>query len=584
MTYVAIDPPAVADLARALDAAADALETRRVAIDRTLRGVGRAATAPARLGAAATSLRDNGGDLRRRLAELAKLQALYRHTGEPGPVYPRPDTTFATFADATAAGDKLGREFAALADGTAWWDSDRVAPLLDALAAHQGDAHFCAAFFAAMDPRIGTLWIPHLSELSLRRDFPYDRDGAVAPYLTALGTALAADPALLAAYLRPIQGMLLPAEIRDVLRYGTYDDATVLTLVRGAVERSLYGIGARYWWEEEPGLLDPLLRSPELAQRFIAGLPDDQLRDLLGAGEGLVSGFGAVAYVAGYGADDASYAAVERLVVTIGRGTRVSDEVQYGVASAMGAHLDRLALMVTEGAYPPDFSKDQLVSAFVRVMDGNRDAYVTVHDAAADLTARLLAVHDNLSRSSPALAALGAVHGLVASADADADVAAGARSAGYWAMASQALSLVPLPGPALAGTVVKKTFGSLLDDQADAARAAGEAKATIDLDTGYDQGRQLIAIALWQQDAAVHGAASTLAPPALLRHDDGTLKVLAELRTPAERAALDEWLGRPVPWTVESYDGTAHRATLDELTRSIDDEYDAAFKKVLMGR
>jgi hypothetical protein len=585
MSYVAIDPPAVAVLARELDAAAGELDARRVAVDRTLRCVGRAATAPARLAAVSSSARDSAADLRRRLAELAKLQVLYRHVGEPGPVYPRPDTTFPTFAAAIEAGGALGDRFAALADGTGWYDSGRVAPLLAELARHSGDPQFCAAFFAAMDPVIGTAWVSQLSELARRSDFPYDRDGAVAPYLTALGTALTAQPMLLDSYLKPIQGMLLPAEIRDVLRYGHYDDDTVLLLVRGAVERHLDGVHGMSWWEDEPGLLDPLSRSPELAQRFVAGLDDGTLRELLATGEGLVSGFGPVVYAAGYGSDDASYAAVERIVVTVGRhGTRLADDVQNGVAAAMGEHLELLARIVADGAYPTGFAKDQLVTAFVRVMDGNREAYVALHTAAADLTAQLLAVPANLAESSPALAALGAVHGLVASADAEADVDAGTRTAGYWAMASSALSLVPLPGPALAGAVAKKTVGSLLDAQGDAARARGEAKATIDVDTGYNQGRHLISVALWQRDAADHGGTSTLAPPAALWHADGSLKTLAEIDSSDERTALREWLARPVPWTVPLYDGTPHPATLDEATRDIDLGFKTAFQQVLMGR
>jgi hypothetical protein len=587
MSYVAIDPTAVSTLADVLDAAAEAVDASRLAVDRTLRSVGYAAAAPARLGTVGDAARASATDLRRRVREVRELEILYRHTGERGPVYPRPDTTFPTFAAATAAGDDLGQRFAALfEDGTSWYDGDRVRPLLDELNAHAEDPHFCAAFLSAMPPVVALLWVRQLSDLATRPDFPYDRDHAVAPYLTALGTGLMADPGLLRAYLRPMTNHVLsPGELRDVLRYGGYDDATVLTLTETAIRDSIRGIRTMNWWEDEPGLLDAVLRDPALAQRLIDDLSTDELRTLMGTSEGLLSGFGTVAYVASTGADEArSYAAVEKLVTILGRhGGHVADEVQNGLALAFGGHLGEIGSGVAQGTFPGGLSQDQLVKAFVRVMEDNDTAFATIHEAGADLTGDLLARREAIAASSPDIATLGAVYGLVARADADGAIDRAAATAGLWAMAAQGVALVPLPGPALPGMVAKKAFGTVLSQQADAARARGETEARLDVQQMYEQGRLLLAAAVWRHDQALHPeVTSSLAPPAALLHDDGSLKVYPELDSATERAALREWLARPTPFPVTALDGSTHAASLQEAVLAVDDGFVDGFDRFFL--
>lgn len=580
MTYVAIDPEAVTDLARELSLAADAATASRLAVDRTLRSAGVAARAPDRLAAVASSCASAAADLRRRLAELARLQVLYRRVGETGPVYPRPDTSFGSFAEARAAGSALGREFAALAHGDGWYHEDRVLPLLTALGDHAHDPHFCAAFFAAMPPVLGLYWVRQLSELSRLRDFPA-RDDAIAPYLTALGSGLAGDPALLRAYLGPLTHELLPAEVRDVLRYGRYDDDTTLALTLSAVDRSVGGARGIEPWNDDAGLLDAIARDPALAQRFLAALPDDTLRQLLGTRDGLLSGIGTVVCVAGSGPDAASLHAVERIVVTVGRhDTHLAPDVQNGVAFAMAAHLDSFGHDVTYGVYPGGMRQDELVRAFVRVMDDNDAAMTTLHEAGAALTSLLLSRRAALGVASPEIGTLGGAYGLLARADADSALDRAAASAAWWTMAAQAVSLVPLPGPALPVAVGKNAIGALLSGQADAARARGSVAAEDFVDHAYDQGRLLLAVALASRAAEESPAAgAALAPPAALRHADGTLKTFAEL-TPADDAAWEEWLSRPTPWTVPVYDGTPARATLEEMVAALTPPYEMSFDRL----
>lgn len=585
MSYVAIDPAAVSDLARELDAAADRVDASRLAVDRALRSVGRSASAPARLAGVGDTARGSSADLRRRVRELAELQQLYRRMGERGPVYPRPDTTFPTFEAAEAAGEDLAGEFAALfgGDDEAFWDGDRVRPLLDALAEHEYDPHFCRAFFDALDPRLAMLWIRQFGEMSTTNGFPY-RDDAVAPFLTAMGTGLAADPALVARYLEPIKGFLSPGDIRDVLNYGHYDDGTVLDLVHHAMTEYREWGPRMDFWGDDPGLLDQLSRDPALAQRFLEMLDEDELRDLMARDDGLLSGFGTVAYAAGSGSDPESLAAVERLVVLIGTDdSHLADGVQTGIALALGEHLDEVGGYVARGLYPGGIEQDDMVKVFVRLMEDNDESFNALHEAGADLTTRLLARREALTASSPDIAALGGVYGLLARADADDAIDRADATAGWWAMAATGISAIPLPGPALAGIVVKKTFAAVLNEQADSARARGQEEGRDFLTGGYDQGRLLLAVALWQYDQRERpDVQSPLTPPPELRNPDGSLKVFAELDSATERAALRAWLESPTPYTVPGFDGVPQAATLDELVRGIDDEFVASFQKVLI--
>jgi hypothetical protein len=582
MSYVAIDPTAVATLASSLEEAADAADTRRAAVDRTLRSCGHAAAAPARVGAVSSSLRDSAADLRRRLRELSALTVLYRHTGEQGPVYPRPHTTFATFAEADEAGRRLAGRFTDLFQGGDPWHQDQVAPLLADLAEHADDARFCAALFGTMDPRIGTWWANQVAHLAVPwNGLPYD---APATFYRAMSTGLNApgQDALLASYLGPITHMLMPVQVRDVLRYGDYSDAVTLRLVRSAVDRAVLGVRDFQLADDEPGLLDALLRSPSLAQAFVQGLPEKTFRELLGTGDPVLGGFGDVVGLAGAGSDEESERLVGRLLVAIGAdGTHVATAVRPGIAEVFGAHLDRLGWAVAHSLYPEGLRQEDLVRAFVRVMDDSPAAFAALHQAGADLTPALLAQHDALSATSPSMATLGAVYGLLARADADSAIGRANGRAGWWAMASTGLSLVPLPGPALAGAVVKKTFDAVLSSQADAAKAHGVSEAADLVDGARGEGRLLLAVSVWQYDAALHGGVSALAPPAELRHADGTLKSFGELRSPAEQDAYARWLATPTPRTLPDIEGR-HPATLDELVNLVDDEWRDGFDKVVV--
>ncbi|HEU0131773.1 MAG TPA: hypothetical protein VFQ85_12365 [Mycobacteriales bacterium] len=551
MSYVAIDPAAVSALATTLDAAADSVDAARLAVERTLRSVGASSPAPARLGAVSAACRGSSADLRRRVREVARLQVLMRHTGETAPPYPRPDTVYATFEEAEAAGEALAARFTALADGTAWYDSKRVLPVLAELARHRTDTHFCAAFFRSMYPPLALLWVRQISELARwHDDFPA-REEALAAYLTALSTGLNADPVLLRTYLTPMRGsgragVLLPGEIRDVLRYGSYDDATVLTLVRSAVDLRLRGVRAIEPWEDDPGLFDRLLGDPDLARRFVDDLPDDTVRELLGTEEGLLSGFGAVVAAAG----PSSLPLTERLVALLAAdGQHLAPEVQEGLATALGAHLDILGGNVADGLYPGrETTQDDLVRVFERVMSGNDAAFATLHAAGAETVAALLSGEAALRPASAEVAAVGGIFALLARADSGDAIDRADATAGWWAMAAQGVGLIPLPGPALAGTVVKKTFGALLAEQADNVRARGDAAAESFVDDTYHQGRMLLGAALWRYDQAAHpDAASALAPPKALLGSDGTLKVHAELDTVAEKRAYERWLATPLP-------------------------------------
>ena len=566
MTYVAIDPAAVGTLASSLEDAADSLDASRVVVSRALGSAGRSSVAPARLSAVSSSARDAAADLRRRLRSLAELQMLYRRHGEPGPVYPRPSTTFPTFAAASDAGAALARSWMSAAEGDSFYDPARVRALLDRLAPHATDPHFSRAFFAELPPVFALVWFGQLSELSRDPDFPY-REDAIAPFLTSLSTGLNADPALLHRYLGPLSEGLTPGEIRDVLNYGEYADDVVLSLTLSAVSRAREGIRGMDWWEDEPGLFWEASRSPALAARLVAELDEDSLRDLLASSEGILSGFGSVISAA-----SSSRATVESLVALLARdGQRLAEDVQTGLAYAMGEHLEAFGDRVARGLYVAGTSSEDLVDVFVAVMDGNDDAVALLHEAGASAAARLLSSASAFNTGSAEIASVGGMFGLLARADASSAISEAEARARLYALGSQALGLVPLPGPPLAGLAVKKGFTALADSFASSRRARGAAEALDLSDDGYEHGRLLLAVALAAQEPT-----GSLAPPPALLRDDGTVKVFAELDTTAEHEALVSWLSRPTPWAVPGLDGPAP-GTLDEVVRHYDDEYVAAF-------
>jgi len=569
MTYVAIDPATVGTLATSLESAADSLDTSRIAAARALGSVGRSSVAPARLGSVASEARAAAADLRRRLRELRDLQVLYRHMGERGPVYPMPSTSFPTFAAASAAGESLARQFMAAAEDDAFYDPERVRALLERLAPHASDPHFAEAFFGAMPPVFALVWYRQISELSKRRDFPY-REDAIAPFLTSLSTGLNADPALLRTYLGPLREGLTPGEVRDVLNYGAYPDDVVLSLTLSAVERARLGIRGMDWWEDEPGLFREASRSPELAARLVAALDEDSLRDLLATSDGVLSGFGSVVRAAA-----PSRETVESLVALLARdGQRLADDVQVGLAYAMGEHMEAFGDRVARGLYVAGTSSEDLVRVFVDVMDDNDEAVALLHTAGAEAAARLLRSSGAFNTGSAEIASLGGIVGLLTRADASSAISDAEARARLYALGSQAIALIPLPGPALVGLAAKKGFGALAGSFESSARAKGAAEALDLSDDGYEHGRLLLAVALAAQEPT-----GSLAPPAALLRDDGTVKVFAELDSTAEHAALVEWLSRPTPWQVPGLAGPTP-ATLDEVVRHLDDEYVAAFDKL----
>lgn len=570
MTYVAIDPAAVGLLASTLDDAADSLDASRVVVSRALSSAGRSSPAVARLNAVATVARESSADLRRRLRELAALQTQLRRMGENGPVYPRPATSFPTFAAAAAAGESLAREWMDLAEsGDGFYDPDAVRALLDRLAPHALDPHFAEAFFRAMPPVFALVWYSQISELSRHRDFPY-REDAIAPFLTSLSTGLTASPSLLWRYLGPLSEGLTPGEIRDVLNYGSYPDDAVLSLTLAAVARAREGAFGIDWWEDEPGLFREAARSPELAARLVAALDEESLRDVLASSEGILSGFGAVVSAA-----SSDRPTVESLVALLARSDqRLAGDVQVALAYAMGEHLEAFGDRVARGLYVAGTTSDDLVRVFVRVMDGNETAAAALHEAAAETAARLLRSAEAFTTGSLEIASLGGVVGLLVRADASSAISEAEARARLYALVSQATGMVPLPGPPLAGLAAKKSVGALFDHFARSRRAQGAGEAFAISEDGYEHGRLLLAAALAAQDGS-----GSLAPPRALRNGDGTLKVLAELDTTAEHDALVEWLSRPTPWPVPGLAGE-RPGTLEEVVRHYDDEYVAAFDKL----
>ena len=566
MTYVAIDPAAVGTLASALDDAAGSLDASRLAVSRALSSAGRSSPAAARLSAVATVARESSADLRRRLRALAELQTVYRRMGENGPVYPRPDTSFSTFAAAARAGEELAREWTAAFEGSDdFYDPAAVRALLAALERHASDPHFAEAFFAAMPPVLAMIWYSQLSELSRHPDFPY-REDAIAPFLTSLSTGLNASPALLRRYLGPLSEGLSPGEIRDVLTYGDYPDDVVLSLTLSAVERAREGAFGIDWWEDEPGLFSAASRSPELAARLVAALDEESLRDVLASSEGILSGFGPV--VAAASSDRAT---VESLVALLARDDqRLAGDVQNGLAYAVGEHLEAFGDRVARGLYVAGTSSEDLVRVLVRVMDGNAAAAGTLHSAAASAAARLLRA--DLTTGSVEIASLGGIVGLLARAGSSAAISDAEARARLAAFVSQAVGLVPLPGPPLAGAVAKKGFTALVDSYVRSARSRGASEALDLTDDGYEHGRLLLAVALASREPS-------LAPPRLLLRDDGTVKTFADLDTTAEHEAYVGWLSRTTPWPVPGLAGE-RPGTLDEVVRHLDDEYVAAFDKL----
>jgi hypothetical protein len=571
MSYVAIDPAAVAALASSLDAAADACDSSRASVSRTLSSVGRTSVAPARLGAVASSARAAAADLRRRLGELRELQVLYRRTGEQGPVYPMSSTVFPTYEAAAAAGSALAREFLAAAESSdTFYDASAMRSLLDRLAPHADDPHFTKAFVDAMPPVLTLVWISQIGELSKQRDFPY-REDAIAPFLTSLSTGLNASPAALRRYLGPLSEGLTPAEVRDVLNYGDYSDDVVLSLTLAAVSRAREGVHGMDWWEDEPGLFDAASRSPELASRLISALDEDALRDLLATTYGVTSGFGSVVSAA-----SSSRSTVESLVALLARSDqRLADDVQVGLAYGIGEHFESFGDRVARGLYVGETSSEDLVRVLVRVMDENDAAVSVLHESGAEAAARLLRSSRAFTPGSPSVAALGGIFGLLARANASSAISDAERRARLYALGSQAVGLLPLPGPPLAGAAAKKAFTALVDSYASSARARGQAGAIAFTDDGYEHGRLLLALALAGQDDR---PGAPLAPPRVLLRADGTLKVFADLDTAKEQDALVEWLSRPTPWPVSDLSGP-RPGTLDEVVRGLDDEYVAAFDK-----
>jgi hypothetical protein len=568
MTYVAIDPAAVATLASTLEGAASSLDTSRLAVARALSSVGRSSPAPDRLAAVAGAAGAAAGDLRRRLRELAALQVQLRRMGEQGPLYPRPDTTFPTFEAAERAGEDLARDWTEAFEGPAFWDGERVRALVDRLAPHAGDPHFSKAFFAALSPALANVWLSHLSSPPWGRELPY-RDDAIAPFLTALSTGLNADPALLRSYLGMLREGLTPGEVRDVLNYGDYADDVVLSLTFAAVERARDGMTGLEPWEHEPGLFDAASRSPELAARLVEALDEDALRDALASSDGILSGFGSVVAAAA-----PSRETVESLVALLARKDQhLADDVQAGLAYGIGEHVETFGYRAARGLYVGDTSSDDLVRVLVRVMDDNDAAVATLHDAAAEAAARLL--RTDLNAGSAEVETLGGVVGLLARADSDAAISEAEARARLYALGSQAIALVPLPGPALPGMVAKKGFSALVGSFAKSERARGASEALDITEDGYQHGRLLLAVSLASREPS-------LAPPRALLRDDGTLKVYAELDTPAEHDALREWLDRPTPWVVASPAGFVP-GTLGEVAGSLEggyvDAFDALFRR-----
>jgi hypothetical protein len=337
----------------------------------------------------------------------------------------------------------------------------------------------------------------------------------------------------------------------------------VLSLTLSAVERAREGMVGIEPWEHDPGLFDAASRSPELAKRLIEALDEDALREVLASSDGVLSGFGSVVHAAG-----SSRETVESLVALLARkDQRLAEDVQTGLAYGIGLHVEVFGERAARGLYVDGTSSDDLVRVLVRVMEDNDTAVALLHEEAAEAAARLL--RTDLNTGSREIGTLGGIVGLLARANSDAAISEAEARARLYALGSQAIGLVPLPGPALPGIVAKKGFAALVDSFAKSERARGASDALDLTEDGYQHGRLLLAVSLAAREPS-------LAPPRLLLRDDGTLKLPAEIDTAPEEDALRAWLDRPTPWVVPGPTGFVP-GTLEEVAVSLEGGYVHAF-------
>jgi hypothetical protein len=563
-----IDLAGVDELAARLTTAADCLESRRSAVDVALREAGSSSWAAGSILGVGRDVADAGQRVAVRVRDIRATEARLRRFGEQGPMYPRPDTRFATAEQARAAGASLA---AVVSDNLEYSDDDMYAALV-ALGRDAGDPEFVRGFF----DRLGhdsTVVLPMIVQDQLA---PINGvDGAVdgwANLMRALGTAFKTG----AVELDDVIGYMDPQQLSDLLVHNDFDDEVTVEL--GVRALDLYARGIKMGsYDPGEGLMWEL-GDPDVAAAVLTRISDAALDELLfdewwRMHEGVDFFLEAGLTRAAPDDMDAAFRRVVRRVAladrSIGR-----DEVQVALAEAASVHLQDVAdwaASIQPGANAVQLEASELVDALTRMIKDNDVAFDALHGGAAAFTSAQLPREGALQPFSVETERVGAVYGLLSAAHAELEMSKNDSAATLWTLGSTALVLVPTP----AGLVLKLSVaaakagaGAFAKARADDARSSAARDAAEVLGDGRAQGLLLLAASLYEADRAAladSGRTSMLAPPAELLRHDGSMLPFGEIDSESELAAFVMWANSP---------------EVREAVNAVDDEFLENFARV----
>lgn len=566
----AIDMAEVDDLAVRLSSAAGRMDLRSVAVDSALRGVGWSSWAGSALRDVGQQTGDAGRAVARRVRDIRATEARFRRFGEQGPLYPEPDTRFATSEAARAAGADLAARIAANFD----YSDEEMYAALGALGQDARDPEFVRGFFDRLGPDL-TVTLPMIVQEQLAP--VYGVDGAQEGWtnlMRALGTAINTG----SVDLDDVVNYMDPQQLSDLLVHNDFDhDVTVELAVRAL---DLYARGMKMGGGFNPGEgIMWEIGDPAVAAAVINRVSDAALDELLF--DEWWDFYQGVDYVLdaaltrGYADPEAMDAAFLRVVRRVSEAGRIGrDEVQVALAQATSVHLQDIAdwaASIQPGANVARLDSDQLIDYLARVIKDNDEAFDALHGGAAAFTAEQLARDGALEAFSVETERVGAVYGLLSGAHAELEMSKNDSAATLWTLGATALVLVPTPAGValkLGVAAAKAGAGAFAKARADDARSDAAKDAAAVLGDGRAQGLLLLAASLYDADRralAGSATASPLAPPSALLRPDGSLVPFGDIDSDAERAAFVSWLNSPA---------------VREAVNSVDDEFLENFARV----